>query len=97
MTRLIGIIDAAHRAGALTVREGPDLSDTLAMDLEGVRKELGTDLPPDAAVRATLVWVSLFGSVNFEVFGQYGSDTFTDASEIFERHLALLADVAGLT
>jgi AcrR family transcriptional regulator len=75
VTRLIGIIDAAHRAGALTVREGPDLSDTLA----------------------TLVWVSLFGSVNFEVFGQYGSDTFTDASEIFERHLALLADVAGLT
>lgn len=97
VTRLIGIIDAAHRAGSLTVREGPGLSDTLAADLEGVRIELGTDLPPDAAVRATLVWVSLFGSVNFEVFGQYGSDTFTDASEIFERHLALLADVAGLT
>ncbi|WP_407812504.1 TetR-like C-terminal domain-containing protein, partial [Staphylococcus aureus] len=63
VTRLIGIIDAAHRAGSLTVREGPGLSDTLAADLEGVRIELGTDLPPDAAVRATLVWVSLFGSV----------------------------------
>ena len=41
------------------------------------------DLPPDAAVRATLVWVSLFGSVNFEVFGQYGSDTFTDSERDF--------------
>jgi len=46
--------------------------------------------------RGVLVWSSLFGAVSFEVFNQYGSDTFKAPEELFDHHLAVLASVAGL-
>ena len=96
VTRLIAIVDSAHRAGALTSFPDAAVGEPLKADLERVRAEMGVELRPEAITRGTLVWVSLFGSVNFEVFGQYGSDTFTEPAELFERHLALLAGMAGL-
>lgn len=96
VNRLIAIIDSAYRAGALVQREAAELGEPLTLDLERVRIEMDVELSLDAVVRGTLVWVSLFGSVNFEVFGQYGSDTFTKPGELFERHLAVLAEMAGL-
>ena len=53
-------------------------------------------VPDHVLARGVLVWTALFGAVNFEVFGQYGPDTFTDPAALFEPHLAALADVAGL-
>ena len=38
----------------------------------------------------------LFSCVSFEVFGQYGPNTFTAADELFERQLQVLADTTGL-
>lgn len=38
----------------------------------------------------------MFGCVSFEVFGQYGPDTFADAADLFERQLGLLADMLRL-
>ncbi|MET3163342.1 UNVERIFIED_ORG: hypothetical protein ABIB19_001755 [Arthrobacter sp. UYEF10] len=34
--------------------------------------------------------------MSFEVFGQYGADTFRARDELFEHHLAVLAGMAGL-
>ena len=68
----------------------------LAGDLEKIRAEFGLAVPDDLLARGALVWTSLFGAISFEVFGQYGADTFTAREELFGHHLAVLADVAGL-
>jgi AcrR family transcriptional regulator len=93
---LVGILDAAYRAGELTaaVRTAV-VPSALALDLEAVRAELGLAVPDELLANGALVWTSLFGAVSFEVFGQYGADTFSARDELFEHHLAVLADLAG--
>lgn len=95
--RLVGILDAAHRAGALRpVEEGGVVSDALAGNLAAVRDDLGLDLPDELLARGVLVWTSVFGAVSFEVFGQYGPDTFPAREELFAHQMRTLADVVGL-
>ncbi|MEW1809871.1 WHG domain-containing protein [Pseudarthrobacter phenanthrenivorans] len=94
---LIGILDAASRAGQLAVvGPSPQLPPTLAADLEAIRREFGVAIPDELVARGVLVWSSLFGAVSFEVFSQYGPDTFRAPHELFDHHLAVLAGTAGL-
>lgn len=94
---LIGILDAAARAGQLVVPDGrPDLPRVLAADLMAIRSEFGLAIPEELVARGVLVWSSLFGAVSFEVFNQYGQDTFKAPAELFDHHLGVLAGVAGL-
>ncbi|HSU46897.1 MAG TPA: WHG domain-containing protein [Arthrobacter sp.] len=95
---LIGILDAAARAGWLTVptAESPEIPQALADDLAAIRSEFGLDLPAELVARGVLVWGSLFGVVSFEVFNQYGPETFRAPAELFDHHLTVLAGIAGL-
>jgi AcrR family transcriptional regulator len=93
---LVQILDAAHRAGRLAERGPSAVPAPLAADLEAIRRELGVEVPGALLARGTLVWTSLFGAVSFEVFGQYGAGTFSAPDELFEHHIAVLADLAGL-
>lgn len=95
---LIGILDAASRAGrlAVPVEGSPQLPPTLGGDLAAIRSEFGLDLPEELVARGVLVWSSLFGAVSFEVFNQYGAETFRAPAELFDHHLAVLAGIAGL-
>ena len=68
----------------------------MSADLEVIRAGLGLAVPDELLASGALVWTSLFGTVSFEVFGQYGADTFSARDELFEHHLAVLAGVAGL-
>jgi hypothetical protein len=99
-TRVVGglvqILDAAHRAGRLRERGPSAVPAPLAADLDAIRRELGVDVPDALLARGALVWTSLFGAVSFEVFGQYGAGTFSAPDELFEHHIAVLADLAGL-
>ncbi|MFC9515616.1 TetR/AcrR family transcriptional regulator [Nocardiaceae bacterium NPDC056970] len=92
---LVGIIEDAQRAGALTV---PDeaVDPALSVDLDRIRAEMGLTVPDELLARGVLVWAALFGAVNFEVFGQYGTDTFADPAVLFEHHLAVLDRILGL-
>jgi AcrR family transcriptional regulator len=99
---LMAIFDGAYRAGRLTA-EGhpaavvaPMLGPGLAADLANIRAAQGLALPDALLARGALVWTSLFGAISFEVFGQYGPDTFAARDELFAHHLGLLAGVAGL-
>lgn len=92
---LVGIFDNAFRAGKLEADATP-IDDRLAADLDRVRAELGLTTPDHLLARGVLVWSALFGAVNFEVFGQYGGDTFTAPGALFEHHLTVLAETAGL-
>ncbi|BCW73129.1 TetR/AcrR family transcriptional regulator [Arthrobacter sp. NicSoilB8] len=98
ISALMAILDGAFRAGKLSARglRGPAVAAGLAGDLAAIRAEFGLAVPDDLLARGALAWTSLFGAVSFEVFGQYGEETFTDRGQLFDHHLAVLADVAGL-
>ena len=93
---LVGIFDNAFRVGRLEAAAAAPIDDELAADLDRIRAELGLTTPDPLLARGVLVWSALFGAVNFEVFGQYGADTFTTPGALFEHHLAVLAETAGL-
>ena len=100
---LMAIFDAAWRAGAVrvepaSVAAGPPavIPPPLARDLMSIREELGLGLPGGMLARGALVWTSLFGAISFEVFGQYGENTFAAKDALFEHHLQVLAGIAGL-
>jgi len=96
VSSLVQILDGAHQAGRLAGRGTPAMPPALATDLEGIRRELNVAIPDNLLARGALVWTSLFGAVSFEVFGQYGAGTFSAPDELFEHHVATLADLAGL-
>ena len=106
---LMAIFDAAWRAGAVDARPAAGtraasvpaalataVSGPLATDLQAIREELGLALPDDVLARGALVWTSIFGAISFEVFGQYGADTFLAPDALFEHHLQVLGGLAGL-
>ncbi|MGW4578873.1 TetR/AcrR family transcriptional regulator [Rhodococcus aetherivorans] len=97
VVRLVRILDDAHAAGTLHIPTTVAVPDTLTADLGRIRAELGTGVPDAVLARGVLVWAALFGAVNFEVFGQYGTDTFTDPGQLFDHHLAVLAETVGLS
>lgn len=97
--RLMGIFDAASRAGALNEQGGPAVvvPPQVTADLERIRAEFGLAIPDVFLANCALVWTSLFGAVSFEVFGQYGADTFAAREELFDHHLEVLAGLGGLS
>lgn len=99
---LVDILAKAYAAGALVDPSSADRPQAafparLRRDLAGVRAELDLELPEEVLARGVLAWASLFGCVSFEVFGQYGADTFAAPEALFDHHLALIADSVGLT
>ena len=92
---LLRIFDDAARTGRLAAAEltiDPDLG----ADLSRIREEYGSPLEDAQFIAATIAWTGIFGAVSFEVFGQYGNDTFTAPSALFEAQMEALADGAGL-
>ena len=94
---LMAILDGAYRAGRLAEPGGQAaVGPPLAADLARIRSGMGLAVPDRLLARGALVWTSLFGAISFEVFGQYGADTFAAPDELFAHHLAVLAELAGL-
>ena len=62
----------------------------LRSDLVRVRQAMRADVDPAVVARAVLLWAGLFGVVTFEVFGQYGADTFGEPELLFEHQVRLL-------
>lgn len=96
VVRLVEILTSAHAAGRLGLPAAKVVPGILHTDLDRIRAATGTDLPDAALARGVLLWSALFGTVSFEVFGQYGEDTFAAPDVLFEHHLAVLAETAGL-
>lgn len=96
---LIKVVDDAHRAAAGRLpaeSQSPAVGTALHADFEAIRGPLGAALSDAMLARGTLVWTALFGTVSFEVFGQYGPDTFRAKDELFDQHVEHLARLAGL-
>jgi AcrR family transcriptional regulator len=95
---LIQVWTDAYDAGAVLLPESalPPASPAIHADVERIRQGFPTSAPDDLVLRGVLSWAGLFGCVSFEVFGQYGPDTFAAVDDLFERQLELLADTTGL-
>ena len=94
--RLVEVWEDAWVAGAVAVPDETVAPRRLGRDLARIRREMGITAPDALVARGMLAWASLFGCVSFEVFGQYGPDTFAAVDDLFERQLELLADTTGL-
>jgi AcrR family transcriptional regulator len=94
--RLVEVWEDAWVAGAVSLPDEPVTPRRLARDLARIRRELGLTAPDALVARGMLAWAALFGCVSFEVFGQYGPDTFSDPKDIFELHLRTLVEAVGL-
>src|SRR5699024_9054672 len=99
---LMSIIERAHGRGSAadtpeddeTAPPTPLLENapkSLTEDARRIRSEFALTMSDEWLIRGVLVWSELFGAVSFEVFGQYGRDTFTDTAVLFELHLARFA------
>jgi AcrR family transcriptional regulator len=93
---LVGIYDRAWNAGAVTLPPGTNAPKQLVDSLDRIRAELGIDTPDEMITRGVFAWSAIFGAVNFEVFGQYGPDTFDDPGALFCHHLEVLVESLGL-
>ncbi|WP_043847481.1 TetR/AcrR family transcriptional regulator [Crystallibacter crystallopoietes] len=93
---LVAIAERAWQADSLVLPVGRPEPEGLARDLEAIRGEFGLKAPAAVVSRWVQLWASLFGAVSFEVFGQYGPDTFSRPEELFEGQLQVLVELAGL-
>lgn len=91
---LAELVDAAWRAGHVTDPSPMAIEAPLAAETKQVRAAFDVTAPDELVVRTTLVWVALFGAVNFEIFGQYG-DAFSDATALFDHQIDLLGQLIG--
>lgn len=82
--RLLAEFDAAWRAGALRDDQAVDPRlPPLSADIDAIRDEFGCTLPDSVMVRAMTLWATAIGGISLEVFGQYGTDTFTHPDALF--------------
>ncbi len=65
---------------------------SLSSDFDGLRAEFGFEGTDALVVRCIALWAGLVGAINLEVFGQYGSDTFTRPALLFDAQFGLLID-----
>lgn len=94
--RLVEVWEDAWVAGAVALPAGTVGPRRLSRDLARIRREMGITAPDALVARGMLAWAALFGCVSFELFGQYGPDTFAEPKDIFEHHLAALVETVGL-
>lgn len=94
--RLVEVWEAAWVAGAVAAPDTPVAPRRLSRDLARIRRDTGITAPDGLIARGLLVWAALFGCISFEVFGQYGPDTFTQPRDLFEHQLKMLVETMGL-
>lgn len=92
---LIELYQRAVDADAIDAKSTVAVPPALAADCERIRSQFALTTSDDVIARGVLAWAALFGAVNFEVFGQYGPETFTDPAALFEHNLGVLVETVG--
>lgn len=108
---LVGILADGFAAGGLAAqgRPGPDpdtqsahdgwptrpLADAVRADLARTRDEISPGLPEELLLLGMTAWIQLFGTVSFELFGQF-NNVIDARAEFFDQQVGLMADLLGL-
>ncbi|GAA5081490.1 AcrR family transcriptional regulator [Thermocatellispora tengchongensis] len=89
------IISDAHHAGALTPPElGPQPPAVFTEDADRLR-EIIPGVPDDLVARAVTAWTTLFGMVNFELFGQFNNAIYA-RDALFDHTMTRMAAFIGI-
>ena len=94
---LLQLLADAEAAGARPAAPPGGVPEPLRGDAERLRASSGLSVSDGMLAAGVLAWVALSGAVSFEVFGQYGADTFADPAGLLEVQLDLLAGALGLS
>lgn len=91
------IVAEAYAAGAVRPGEAdlPPVSPTLVESLDRVRDAVGLDVPDDVIARALTAWAGLYGTVSFELFGQF-NNVIDERADYFDHTVTLLGRLVGL-
>ncbi|GAA0596245.1 TetR/AcrR family transcriptional regulator [Actinomadura livida] len=91
------IVSAAHAAGAIDPAGPlPPPPPSIAEDLARVRAAVDLAAPDDVVVRALTAWAGLYGTVSFELFGQFANTVEDDRAAYFDHTMTLLGRLVGL-
>jgi AcrR family transcriptional regulator len=74
---------------------GVQLADTVRADLDRARADIAPGLPAELMLAGMAGWVQLFGTVSFELFGQF-NNVIDARAEFFDVQMGLMADLIGL-
>ncbi|MCV7418882.1 TetR/AcrR family transcriptional regulator [Mycolicibacterium litorale] len=95
-TRMVGsffrAVAAGIAAGDLSDDEGV-VPEGLSTDFGQLREQFGFAAGDAAVAKTITLWAGLIGAISLEVFGQYGSDTFSDPRAVFDLHAGALVDL----
>ena len=72
------------------------LAPLIAEDLARVRAAVDLAVPDDVVVRALTAWAGLYGTVSFELFGQFANTVEDDRAAYFDHTMTLLGRLVGL-
>ena len=92
-TRVIGALLAVVGDGVAVgdlSDPGVDPTAGTSADFASWRAEFGFPGGDAAMLKCLVLWAALVGAISLEVFGQYGADTFSDPSEVFDGQIGLL-------
>ncbi|MEH3139964.1 MAG: TetR/AcrR family transcriptional regulator [Mycobacterium kyogaense] len=89
---LFGIVDSAVTTGVIA-ESNMAAPQPLSDDFRKLTAEFGLTLDDGTLGRCFLLWAALVGAISLEVFGQYGADTLTDPTLIFDLQVQLLTDM----
>ncbi|MEV0664441.1 TetR/AcrR family transcriptional regulator [Actinomadura luteofluorescens] len=90
------IVSEAHAADALApAGPCPPPPPAIAEDMARARAMLPMGVPDDVMARAFTAWAALYGTVSFELFGQY-NNVIEERAAYFDHTMTLLARLVGL-
>ena len=95
ITTLVAVLQSAWDIRP-DIESAPIELASLHASFEDIRAQMDMDLPDELIALGVMVWASLFGAINFDVFDQYGATTFADRDALFEFQLGILTKIAGL-
>ncbi len=92
---LVGILADGYASGALTADQQLPDPDPVRADLARVRDDIAPGLPEGLLLLGMTGWTHLFGTVSFELFGQF-NNVIEAREEFFDQQMELMADLLGL-
>lgn len=88
---VLAVVAEGILAGAIPDPKDP-LPQPLSRDFAALRAEYGFPGGDRVLLKCFLLWVTLVGAISMEVFGQYGPDTLSDATQVFDGQVRLAID-----
>jgi AcrR family transcriptional regulator len=98
---LVGILADGYASGALRAHDpvaasmASRLPAAVRADLASVRDQIAPGLPEHLLLLGMTSWVQLYGTVSFELFGQF-NNVIEARREYFDQQMQMMADLVGM-